>query len=233
MHQKHVYGSIAVLLAFNLLGCRPEKPDLVIRHPPALQTSSQPTPSEPRSVLIDVPFATQAPRANWDALHEEACEEASLILVHYFLKGMNITPEMMEKEIQELVAWETEHGYGYDVTIAQLRDIAKAKYELSATIIKEVSVERIKAEIRAGNPIIVPAAGRELGNPYFSGEGPWYHMLVITGFDSKNFITNDVGTKRGQSYRYSYDVLLNAIHDWTGVKEETKTGAKRMMILSR
>ena len=27
-------------------------------------------------------------------------------------------------------------------------------------------------------------------------------------------ITNDVGTKRGADYQYSYDTLYNGIHDW-------------------
>jgi len=62
----------------------------------------------------------------------------------------------------------------------------------------------------------VPAAGRELGNPNFTDPGPLYHMLVVRGYTENNFITNDVGTRKGENYQYKYDVLMNAIHDWNG-----------------
>jgi hypothetical protein len=69
----------------------------------------------------------------------------------------------------------------------------------------------------SGKLVIIPAAGRLLGNPNFSGQGPIYHMLVVRGFDNKTgeFITNDPGTRKGEGYRYKYSVLINAIHDWS------------------
>ena len=39
-------------------------------------------------------------------------------------------------------------------------------------------------------------------------------MLVIRGFDGKNFITNDPGTKRGKNFKYPYARLMDALHDW-------------------
>ncbi len=185
----------------------------------------------PGSVLIKVPFASQAPFANWDALHEESCEEASLILVRQFLRGEGITEQQMEDELQALIAWETANGYGYDVTITQLQTIARDHYGLNGEMITDISEENFERILSEGHPIIIPAAGRDLGNPYFSGEGPWYHMLVVIGYDNDAFITNDVGTKRGAEYRYSKDVLISAVHDWTGVKEETMTGTPRALVL--
>lgn len=199
--------------------------------------SSSPDPRSPvsglpSSVLIKVPFASQAPLLNWDALHEEACEEASLILVDRYLKKQTISPEEMEAEIQKLVAWETDQGYGYDVTIDELKRIAADFYQLKGTVITEVTVERMKKELAAGHPIIIPAAGQTLGNPYFSGDGPPYHMLVVIGYNSSQFITNDVGTRRGKEYKYDYQTLLNAIHDWNGSTQTITTGRKAMMVLT-
>jgi|CXWL01.1.fsa_nt_gi uncharacterized protein YvpB len=191
------------------------------------------TTSEPSSVRIDVPFATQAPLTNWDALHQEACEEASLILVKRYLNGDAITPQQMEDEIQTLVKWETDNGYGIDVTIQEISDVAKKVYGLNGTVITDVTVARIKKEIAAGHPIIIPAAGRMLGNPNFTGLGPPYHMLVIIGYDSKNFITNDVGTRKGAGYIYSYDTIINAIHDWNGSVDTIQSGRKAMLVLSK
>lgn len=186
---------------------------------------------------LNVPFAPQAPFANWDALHEEACEEAAILMVAHYLSGTPLTPKIAEQEILDLVAWETERGYGQDVTTAQMTDIATEKFGLRARVSTDVTSDAIKEELVAGNPVIIPAAGRDLGNPYFSGDGPWYHALVIIGFESgwtgDWFIVNDPGTKRGHRYSYRVETLMNAIHDWTGVKEEIRTGRKAMVILEK
>lgn len=158
------------------------------------------------------------------------------MVVHY-LNGTSITPEIADREILDLVDWETANGYSYDITAAQMAEVAEKKFGLNARVRYDVTVETIKEELAAGNPIVIPAAGRDLGNPYFSGEGPWYHALTIIGFKEgwtgDTFIVNDPGTKRGKSYEYDVDVLLNAIHDWMGVKEEIRSGKKAMVILER
>ncbi len=196
--------------------------------------ASQPTDEElPPSVRIQVPFASQAPLQNWDALHQEACEEASLILVKYYLEGKTISPQTMEDEIQKLVAWETDNGYKIDVDVEELKTIAKDLYGLDGRIVTDVSVQSLKRELAAGHPVIIPAAGQTLGNPYFSGDGPPYHMLVVIGYDSRNFITNDVGTRRGEGYKYDYDTLINAIHDWNGSTDTILSGRKAMLVLEK
>ena len=157
----------------------------------------------------------------------------SLLMVHHFLEGTELSLEQADRELLELVAWEEAHGYPQDVTIAQLAQIAHDRFGYNARIITDVNEETIKTEIAAGNPVIAPAAGRMLGNPYFSGEGPFYHMLVITGYNSWWMITNDPGTKRGKDYRYRPAVLLDAIHDWTGIKEETPQGRKVMLVIEK
>ena len=87
-----------------------------------------------------------------------------------------------------------------------------------------IAVNNDPSKIAISNPIIIPAAGRDLHNPFFSGAGPFYHMLVVIGYSDNGFITNDPGTKQGEQYWYSSDVLLNALHDWIGVKELIATG---------
>ena len=129
--------------------------------------------------------------------------------------------------------WERENGYPEDVTMQQLKEIAEKQKGLTGSIEKTVTVDAIRRHLAAGEPVIVPAAGRDLGNPYFSGEGPWYHNLVIIGYEPGYFITNDPGTKRGGQYRYREDVLLEAIHDWTGVKEEIRGGGRAMLVMRK
>ncbi len=153
-------------------------------------------------------------------------------MVAHYWKQQPLSRENAEVELQKLIAWELEHGYAEDLTAEQLGTIAKEYYGFSYTTSAPVSVESIEAQLQDGIPVIVPAAGRELGNPYFSGTGPWYHMLVITGYDDGRFITNDPGTKRGQNFVYDKHVLLSAIHDWAGVKEEIRTGKKTMLVVT-
>jgi len=157
----------------------------------------------------------------------------SLIMVHHFLAETGLTREQAEQEIQDLVQWETDHGYGMDVTIAELGKIAEQYYGYRSLIVENPTIEDLKALLADGFPIIIPAAGRDLGNPYFTGEGPWYHMLVLTGYGWWNFITNDPGTRRGERYEYPFATLLNAIHDWTGVKESIRDGRSRVLVIEQ
>ncbi len=239
------FSSAAVLAALTLSAKALLRDDTVVFAPPAQQHSSASSvvTSEPMappaasskasSVRITMPFTSQAPFANWDAMHEETCEEASLVLVKTFLDGKStITEQEMENELQMLVQWQTQNGYGQDVTMDELGKTAAGAYGLRYKVI-DATRESIERELAAGNPVIMPAAGRELGNPYFSGEGPWYHVLVISGYDSSSYYTQDVGTKRGANYRYDKDTLLAALHDWTGVKEETNTGPKRVLVVTK
>ena len=204
--------------------------------------SSSPTPTTPVAegsiAPLTVPFTSQAPHANWDDPYQEACEEAAILMVVHYLNGTPITPEIADRDILDLVAWETDNGYGQDITAAQMAEVAEAKFGVRARVRTDVTEETIVEELAAGNPVIVPAAGRDLGNPYFSGEGPWYHALVIVGYEEgwtgrRWFIVNDPGTKRGSRYEYRTSVLLNAIHDWAGVKEEIRSGPKAMVILEK
>jgi hypothetical protein len=246
----HIPSALILTLAFT--GCS-STPEVTFTTPPAQSSSaSVQTLSEassagnsvvsvagvssskadiPKSVQIDVPFASQAPLGNWEQPYQDACEEAALILAHYYITGETLTPEIMDKEILAVVAWEMDHGYGHDVTMEELAIVARGFYGHEATVRTDVTAQTIKEEIAEGRPVILPLAGREIGNPYYSGEGPWYHALLVTGYDGSRFITNDVGTKRGEDYPYAYNVLLDAVHDWTGVKEEIDQGAKAMVIV--
>lgn len=186
----------------------------------------------PASVLLNVPFTVQAPFANWDALHQETCEEASLMMVRYFRLGQPFgSLQAIDDELKSLVSWETGRGYEYDVTVKELSRIARDYYSMtSGRVINDPTLEDIKTELAAGRPVIVPAAGRLLDNPNFTAGGPPYHMLVIRGYDADGFITNDPGTRRGEKFRYSFSNLMDSIHDWTGNKATITSGAKSVLV---
>jgi uncharacterized protein YvpB len=98
-------------------------------------------------------------------------------------------------------------------------------------VIYDFPKEDLKKYLAKGNPVIVPAAGRELKNPNFTAPGPLYHNLVLVGYDKNIIITNDPGTRKGRGYIYDMDVLYNAIHDFPGKPENIIQGRKAMIVL--
>ncbi len=190
----------------------------------------------PSSLNLAVPFTSQAPHGNWDEPYQEACEEASLYMVQQYYVGQpegNIDADRAEADLLNIVAFERElFGYYEDTTAQQTGLLAEAMFGLTARLIQDPSVDDIKNELALGHPVIVPAAGRLLGNPYFTAPGPLYHMLVIRGYTTDNqFIVNDPGTSRGEAFLYDVDTLFYAMHDWNNGEEITQ-GAKTVLILS-
>ena len=160
------------------------------------------------------------------------CEEASLLNAGLYLEDKKLSLEKYENELQALQKTEKEViGEWKSTTVAQIKKLADAYFEgkISAKIIDNPTAENIEAEVAAGNPVIVPLAGRDIGNSNFTPPGPVYHMLVIKGYDSKNFITNDVGTRKGNSYTYKKEVIMRNIHDWN--EKDIHLGGKRVLVL--
>lgn len=200
----------------------------------ALASSSSISPAIRSSVNWDVPFTSQAPFANWDALHKEACEEASVLMVLRYFHGKPIaSPEDAEQTIQDLVAKNAALGFPVDDTAEQIVTLIHSlDPELSATLLRNPSEEKLKKILNDGSLVIVPAAGRQLGNPYYTAPGPLYHMLMLRGYTGDGYvITNDPGTKRGAQYVYRWNVLLSANHDWNG--GDVEGGAKVVVVVGR
>lgn len=197
------------------------------------ETNTSPITSILSNVDIDVPFTAQAPTANWDAFHEEACEEASAIMAwHYFNQTKITSTNQVEDEMAAAAKWEREN-LGTDVSIpaVDMVEMLRQHFKLDASLSSEVTSEAFKRSLSAGNLIILPAQGQFLHNPNFKQPGPRYHMLVVRGYTANGrFITNDPGTRRGEKYQYDPKVLLDAIHDWNG--GDVENGAKTAIIIS-
>lgn len=187
----------------------------------------------PPKVLIKVPFTSQAPFAVWDAYHEDACEEAAIIMVKYYLDNKSLSKEQADKEIMALIDFEIKNYGSYiDSDARQMVDMSKRFYGITnMKVIYDFQKGDIKKYLALGKPIIIPAAGRLLGNPNFKAPGPLYHALVLTGYDGDWIITNDPGTRKGENYRYKLDIIYNAIHDFSGDKDKIEQGRKAMIVL--
>ncbi len=197
------------------------------------------------SVLLSVPFTSQSPYAKpgekWDELYNEACEEAALIMARAWLKGEKLTAAKVDEEILQAVTWQEENWSGhYDLPVEKIVELAKNYFQIEKIYFEHgIDLNDIKKELSAGNLVLVPAAGRVLKNPYYRQPGPYYHMLVVIGYNEKEIITNDPGTKRGKGFKYSYQNFFEAIYDWPGPLGSTKdevnilAGRKAMMVIER
>lgn len=187
----------------------------------------------PNEMNLVVPFTSQAPHADWELPYQEACEEAAILMAHYYLAGTTIrNADQADEAIVELVDFGKILGYPIDTTLAETADVMRKKWghtDAQIALTQDVTIDAIKQEIAQGNLVLVPTYGRGLGNPNYTSPGPVYHFLVIKGYTPTHFITNDPGTRKGADYSYPYDTLLNAVHDWNN--GDVERGQKVMMIV--
>lgn len=190
-----------------------------------------------KKVVLDIPFLCQAPYANWDQPWQDGCEEAAVIMAIHYVNENKLDKEIGNQEILDLVKFQKKkYGGHYDLTAKLTAKLMKDFYQFSDfNILYEFDIQTIKQEIDKGNVVFAPMAGRMLGNRFYRRPGPAYHYLVFKGYDdnTKEFITNDPGTKRGNGYRYKYEVAFNAIHDWNGSKETIRQGPKALIVVKK
>ncbi|MFC1749775.1 C39 family peptidase [Pseudomonadota bacterium] len=189
----------------------------------------------PAQYRIDVPFTAQAPHKSWVPPYDEACEEASLTMVEYYLRGNELDIETADYEIHQILAYEEDFGWGVDIGTEQVEQISDDKYgrntkRYTGAFVSEYNIEHL---IAADYPIIVPVAGRDLGNPNFIGDGPPFHMIVLVGYDSENFVAHDPGTQFGENYRYPKETVMSAIHEWTGDRATIREGEKAILVMGQ
>ncbi len=187
------------------------------------------------SVLLSVPFVSQAPFGLWAPPYNEACEETDLIMAMRWARGQTLTLDEAAREIVALAVFENKiFGFNEDTNIEQTARLLRDYYNYSNYEVKKnASIGDIKKELNAGNIVIVPVAGKLLNNPHFTLPGPDYHMILIRGYDdnTRTFIANDPGTKFGDGYAYGYLIVDRAWHDWTGSKQTVLQGGRNMLVV--
>lgn len=188
---------------------------------PLTSTAATPLPTKkplPPEANLAVPFTAQAPHANWDDPYGELCEEASVLMAVSYLTNKEIPDAAFaDKTLLAIKDFEEKRfGFYKDTTAEETATIVREHFMYKKVEVKQnPTVTDIKQAIADGRVVIVPVAGKEIGNPYFNPPGPLYHMLVIKGYTSGGkFITNDPGTRRGADFLYDQNVIMEAMHDW-------------------
>ena len=215
--------SLAVLITAAFLYLSPH-----FIHPP-IEKPELPLLPE---VNLEVPFYPQAPDGNWDMPWQEACEESATTLAYFYATAQDLTKDTFRARILEIVDWENKtYGYFEHTNMDETARILAEVYNYSNfEIVRNITAKDLKKALSERKVIIAPFAGRLLGNPFYSGEGPYYHAMVIKGYGDGKFITHDVGTKRGEDYAYDEETLMNALHDWHD--DDITKGNKTVIVVS-
>lgn len=166
------------------------------------------------SHLNPVPFIVQAPLGDWSWPWQDFCEEASVAMTHFYLEGKVPTVPQAAVSLLRLAIFEMKtFGYEKDTGLADTERMIREYYGHAKTrIVENPSADFIRGEVEKGNVVLVPAAGKLLKNPYFKTD-PRYHMVLVKGYEAGDFIVNEPGTWRGDGFRYTERVLMDAMHD--------------------
>jgi len=192
-------------------------------------------------ILINVPFTSQAPLAEWrDQRQQDGCEEAAAAMAMAWVGNeKNITKANWRLRILILSSFEfKKYGEYRDVSLADIKQWLFNDYfnYQNVEIKPVVTAADIIQELEKGRIVLTPMDGRALENPYFNPPGPERHMILIKGYDydRQEFIVNDPGTRRGESYRYPAKVIIKAIRAYsTGYHQPIKEIIKEMIVVEK
>lgn len=189
-------------------------------------------PVLPPSKENAVPFTSQAPGGNWQEPWQNACEEASIVMIQNFYKDTTLDPAQARQQILDVFKLKKITApASKDESLERIVEIINSgNLSWQARVVNNPTLTEIKDELAANHPVIAPVYAPLLNNPNYTNPGPTYHVIVITGYDDAKgeFITNDPGTDQGKNYRYPYQILLTALHDYLANKDYT-AGAKRVL----
>lgn len=201
---------------------------------------NEPNSNESELILWTVPFTSQAPMAEWnDPVFQDGCEEAVTIMAMSWVRGNDLSKSEARRKIVEIANWQKEKYGEFRDTAAEdtAKRIFEEYYGYDKTEVAVInSYDDIVRELRGGRIVIVPADGQLLYNPNYTAPGPERHNLLVIGYDgeSKEFITNDPGTRNGAGYRYKQDVLMAAARDYlSGDKVFIEETVKKMIVVSK
>ena len=204
---------------------------------PATSTSTRSSPAAlPASINLPVPFTSQAPEKKWEQPWQDACEEATILMLDAYYKGYGLSPLFAKDELVKMVETEEERGWGLSIELEKIRQLMQeyGSYDSKnwkLRIVEDPTVEDLKRFIANRQPVLVVADGKVLDNPHFRNGGPEYHTLIIRGYTPTHFISNDPGTQFGENFIYTYENLMESIRDWNGGK--VKEGRRVVMVVEK
>jgi hypothetical protein len=189
----------------------------------------------PATVILQVPFSTQAPDDSWS--RNEDCEETSITMANAYLTGTTedkLPPDAAQTAINNLKAWENAHlGYNANTGVDATTQMAEGAFGLTISQIQNFTEEDLKNALINKHPILLPIDAKLLPDTHYSNGGPLYHMIVIRGFKGDTFIVNDPGVTDGDGNQYPFTVLQNASADWNETTKSIDPTRKFALVVSK
>lgn len=171
------------------------------------------------SLVLPVPYLSQAPQGRWVAPWDEACEETSALMIDYFYQNKRTIPTSVAvSAIESMVAWENQQfKKNTDTNAEETAAIIDAHMSFATTIVRNPSIDAIKSELQAGRPVIAL-----LNMDLLYREPPQhdpYHVVVLIGFDDEKqeFILHDPARDKKN---YFYTTVMNSLHDYNNATKK-------------
>lgn len=191
--------------------------------------------NEKEVVKLVVPFTSEIPLGSWVKPWNNACEEASMIMVESFYFGNeSMSKSIAAKYMKPLFSIQDKiFGNNADTDAARTAKLLNEYLSVNATVKDNPTLEEIKDQLRLGKPVISFHYAKDIKNPnyHWRAGGSYYHVIVLIGFDdnTKEFITHDSGDDiKGANHRYSYDLIMKTLHDFNH-KTNKATGPARVL----
>jgi hypothetical protein len=185
--------------------------------------------------VMHVPFATQAPLGNWD--DNKDCEETSVLMANAYFNGNRAQRLPVNEVVAQLTAmkqWEEPNlGYNRDTGIEATARLASENVGLKVDVVEDFTVEDLKRALSNNHPILLPMDASRLGNVRYPAGVPFYHMVLITGYEGDNFFVHDPGTESGRGNIYSFEILKHSGADWNHETQSMDFNIKSVLVLSK
>lgn len=191
------------------------------------------------AVNLPVPFIWEIPDGVWTKPWNNACEEASIMMLDQFYlnrKEENIGRVESKNLMRPLFAIEDKlYGSNADTNASRTLKLIDDYTNFTGELKPHPTIEEIVAELAQGHPVISFHYGYDLKNPHhrFRRGGSSYHVMVLTGFNAtKNlFYANDTELKGGLDYPYTYDTIMASLHDFNHTSK--KADGQPIVIFTR
>lgn len=152
------------------------------------------------SMVLGVPFKTQIDGTSFSLVN---CGPASLAMV-LIAFGMDVDPPSVRDYLNYKIGnFDTEQGTSLYVLSQIAREAGLNTFGTSSGLVGW-SVEAIRQQIRAGNPVITLTKYRRLPG-HFGSTTDFDHYIVITGLAGEDFVYNDAA----YSTEYGYNLLIS------------------------
>ncbi|MBU0981156.1 C39 family peptidase [Patescibacteria group bacterium] len=181
------------------------------------ETEPQTTPQIIEETTIQPEFTSQTPlgiwREPWDEYSEEAC---AYMAVKWALGEEMPDQTQVANDLLAIGTWEGKvFGTSKQTSAAQTMEILTDYFGYHKVELQKATPDSLINLLNEGKIAILTVDGRILQNPHYSNPAPAHHTILLTGYDqeTKEFITNDPGTRYGISVRYSQQKILDSILD--------------------